>query len=205
MKRRFWVSLALSVPVVILAMGPMFGLRWNGWPSSDTLGWIELLLATPVVLWGGWPFFVRGWQSLLSRHLNMFTLISLGVGVAYSYSLVATFFPGIFPETFRSADGEVAVYFEAAAMIIVLVLIGQVMELRARSQTGAAIRALLGLAPKTARKIDADGQEEDIPLTRSNPVTVYAFALARRCLLTGSWSKEKVLLMNRWSPENRSR
>jgi Cu+-exporting ATPase len=169
MKRRFWVSLALSIPVLILAMGPLFGLRLDRLASQHTLGWIELLLATPVVLWGGWPFFVRGWQSLLSRHLNMFTLISLGVGVAYSYSLVATFFPGIFPETFRSADGEVAVYFEAAAIIIVLVLIGQVMELRARSQTGAAIRALLGLAPKTARKIDADGQEEDIPLDQVQP------------------------------------
>lgn len=169
MKRRFWVSLALSIPVLILAMGPLFGLRLDRLASQHTLGWIELLLATPVVLWGGWPFFVRGWQSLLSRHLNMFTLISLGVGVAYSYSLVATFFPGIFPETFRSADGEVAVYFEAAAIIIVLVLIGQVMELRARSQTGAAIRALLGLAPKTARKINADGQEEDIPLDQVQP------------------------------------
>ncbi|MGK2906490.1 MAG: YHS domain-containing protein, partial [Desulfuromonadales bacterium] len=169
MKRRFWVSLALSVPVLILAMGPMFNLPLEQLASRRTLGWAELVLATPVVLWGGWPFFVRGWQSLINRHLNMFTLISLGVGVAYLYSLVAIFFPGLFPAAFRSADGEVAVYFEAAAIIIVLVLVGQIMELRARSQTGAAIRALLGLVPKTARKIDADGQEKDIPLEQVQP------------------------------------
>ena len=164
MNRRFWVSLVMTVPVVILAMGPLFGLPLEHLATARTLGWVELLLATPIVLWGGWPFFVRGWQSLLTRHLNMFTLIGLGVGVAYVYSLIATIFPDIFPAEFRGADGEVAVYFEAAAVIIVLVLLGQMMELRARSQTGAAIRALLGLAPKTARRINADGQEEDIPL-----------------------------------------
>jgi Cu+-exporting ATPase len=128
-----------------------------------------LLLSTPVVLWGGWPFFVRGWQSFITRHLNMFTLIALGTGVAYGYSLIASLFPDIFPAAFRGPDGEVAVYFEAAAVIITLVLLGQVMELRARSQTGAAIRALLGLAPKTARRIAADGSEGDIPLDQVQP------------------------------------
>jgi Cu+-exporting ATPase len=169
MTRRFWVSLALAVPVVVLAMGPMLGLPLERLAAPRTLGWIELLFATPVVLWGGWPFFVRGWQSLRTRHLNMFTLIALGVGVAYGYSLIATLFPGLFPTTFRGVGGEVAVYFEAAAVIIVLVLLGQVLELRARSQTGAAIKALLGLAPKTARRIGAGGQEEDIPLDQVQP------------------------------------
>jgi Cu+-exporting ATPase len=169
MTRRFWVSLALTVPVLVLAMGPMVGLPVDRLAAPHTLGWLELLLATPIVLWGGWPFFVRGGQSLVSRNLNMFTLIGLGVGVAYAYSVVATLVPDIFPASFRSADGEVAVYFEAAAMIVTLVLIGQVMELRARSQTGAAIRALLGLAPKSARRIAADGSEEDVPLDQVQP------------------------------------
>lgn len=169
MTRRFWVCLTLSIPELLLAMGPMIGLPVEKLASPRNLGWLEFLIATPVVLWGGWPFFVRGWQSLLSRHLNMFTLISLGTGVAYGYSLVATLFPDIFPVAFRGADGEVAVYFEAAAVIITLVLLGQVMELRARNQTGAAIKALLGLAPKTARRINADGQEEDIPLDKVQP------------------------------------
>lgn len=169
MTRRFWVCLVMVVPVVLLAMGPMFGLPLERLASPRTLNWFELLLATPIVLWGGWPFFVRGWQSLLTWHLNMFTLIALGVGVAYGYSFIATTLPGIFPAAFRGADGEVAVYFEAAAVIIVLVLLGQMMELRARNQTGAAIRALLGLAPKTARRINADGQEEDIPLDQVQP------------------------------------
>jgi len=164
MSRRFRVSLILTVPVLILAMGPMIGLPLEKLASARILGWVELLLATPVVLWGGWLFFVRGWQSLVNRHFNMFTLIGLGVSVAYIYSLVATFFPNIFPAAFRGADGGVAVYFEAAAVITTLVLLGQVMELRARNQTGAAIRALLGLAPKTARRIAADGKETDVPL-----------------------------------------
>ena len=170
MTRRFWVSVVLTLPLVIIAMGelipgqPLEGLAsartWNGW---------ELLLATPVVLWCGWPFFVRGWQSLINRSLNMFTLIGLGTGVAYVYSLIATLLPDIFPSSFRGADGEVGVYFEAAAVIITLVLVGQIMELRARSRTGAAIKALLGLAPKTARRINADGSEEDIPLDQVHP------------------------------------
>jgi Cu+-exporting ATPase len=169
MTRRFWISLAMAVPVVVLAMGHMIGLSLERLAAPRTLGWLELLLSTPVVLWGGWPFFVRGWQSLSTRHLNMFTLIALGVGVAYGYSFIATLLPGIFPPAFRGAGGEVAVYFEAAAVITVLVLLGQMLELRARSRTGAAIKALLGLAPKTARRIDADGREQDVPLDQVRP------------------------------------
>ena len=127
------------------------------------LNWLELALASPVVLWGAWPFFQRGWASVLNRHLNMFTLIALGVGAAFSYSVVATLAPGVFPESFRMG-GQVAVYFEPAAVIVVLILLGQVLELRARSRTGAAIRNLLGLAPKTARRIGQDGSEQDVPL-----------------------------------------
>ena len=167
MTRRFWISLALTVPVFILAMGEMVpGL--SGWIAGlavpRTLNIIELILATPVVLWCGWPFLVRYWQSLVNRALNMFTLVGLGVGVAYGYSLVATLWPQFFPDSFRGEGGEVAVYFEAAAVITTLVLLGQVLEGRARSQTGQAIRALLGLAAKTARRIAADGSEGDVPL-----------------------------------------
>jgi Cu+-exporting ATPase len=164
MTRRFWVSVALAVPLVILAMGGFVGLSFDWLATPRTLSWLELVLATPVVLWGGWPFFVRGWQSIVNRSLNMFTLIALGTGVAYCYSVVATVAPGIFPASFRGAHGEVAIYFEAAAVIVTLVLLGQVMELRARSRTGAAIRALLGLAPKTARRLNPDGTESDVPL-----------------------------------------
>ncbi|MBP2686825.1 MAG: silP, partial [Deltaproteobacteria bacterium] len=165
MRRRFWISVALTVPLVAVAMGE----HLPGYPlariaTMSTLGWLQLVLATPVVLWGGWPFFVRGWQSILNRNLNMFTLIGLGVGVAYGYSLVALLFPGIFPPSFRDASGMVGVYFEAAAVIVTLVLLGQVLELKARSRTGAAIKALLGLAPKTARHLRDDGSEEDVPL-----------------------------------------
>jgi len=154
MTRRLTVSAVLSIPVLAAAMT----VSGRGWT------WFELILSTPVVLWGGWPFFVRGWQSLVNRHLNMFTLIGLGVSVAYGYSLIAALFPGIFPDSFRDPSGGVAVYFEAGAAIVTLVLLGQVLELRARSRTGAAIKALLGLAPKTARIIRADGSESDIPL-----------------------------------------
>ena len=162
MNRRFWVSALLSVPLLVLTMGAdMFG--WHIF-SGRTSAWVQLALATPVVLWGGWPFFERFWASLKTRNLNMFTLIGLGVGVAYGYSLVATLAPQIFPDSLRTMGGAVPVYFEAAAVITTLVLLGQVLELRARSATGKAIRALLGLAPKTARKIGDDGSEEDIPL-----------------------------------------
>jgi P-type Cu+ transporter len=169
MTRRFWVSVALSLPLLVIAMAPHVG--WNPFGSTAprTLRWVELILATPVVLWGGWPFFVRGWFSLVHRSLNMFTLIALGVGVAWLYSLVATLAPGLFPPSFRDEHGEVGVYFEAAAVIVALVLLGQVMELRARSRTGAAIKALLGLAPKTARRLREDGAEEDVPLDQIQP------------------------------------
>ena len=165
MSRRFWVSAVLTCPLLVIAMGGMIpGLSFEWIGSPRVLAWLELALATPVVLWGGWPFFQRGWVSISNRHLNMFTLIALGTGVAYIYSVVATVAPEVFPTAFRDASGRVAVYFEAAAMIVTLVLVGQVMELRARHRTGAAIRALLGLAPKSARRINADGSEEDVPL-----------------------------------------
>ena len=163
MTRRFWLGLVLTLPVLILEMGGHFanlhmiiGPQWSNW--------LQFLFATPVVLWAGWPFFVRGWQSLLTRNLNMFTLIAMGTGVAWLYSVIAVLLPDIFPPAFRGPDGTVAVYFEAAAVITVLVLLGQVLELRARDQTSGAIRALLDLAPKTARRIRADGQEEEVGL-----------------------------------------
>jgi Cu+-exporting ATPase len=162
MSRRFWVSAALSLPLVMLVVGIEL-LGWEPMPMRTAM-WVQLLLATPVVLWGGWPFFDRFWASLKTRNLNMFTLIGLGVGVAYGYSVVATFLPQIFPEALRTMGGLVPVYFEAAAVITTLVLLGQVLELRARSATGKAIRALLGLAPKNARRVDEDGSERDIPL-----------------------------------------
>ena len=165
MTRRFRMSAALTVPLVIIAMGEIVpGVSFAWLAPPQVLGWVELALGTLVVLWGGWPFFVRGWQSIVNRSLNMFTLIGLGTGVAYAYSVVATLAPAIFPASFRDQLGEVAVYFEAAAVIVTLVLLGQVMELRARSRTGAAIKALLGLAPKTARRLNEDGSEEDVPL-----------------------------------------
>ena len=163
MTRRFWVGLALSLPVLVLGMfGEFLGLEH--WIAPQVSAWIQFALATPVVLWAGWPFFERAWASLITRNLNMFTLIALGTGVAWSYSLVATALPGLFPAEFRSAHGSVAVYFEAAAVITVLVLLGQVLELRAREHTSGAIRALLDLAPKTARRLKIDGSEEEVPL-----------------------------------------
>jgi P-type Cu+ transporter len=169
MTRRFWVSAALTIPLFVLAMAEPLAMRLEMLAGPGFMGWLELFLATPVVLWGGWPFFVRGWQSLINRSLNMFTLIALGVGAAYGYSVVATIMPGLFPPSFRSESGRVGVYFEAAAVIVTLVLVGQVLELRARSRTGAAIRALLGLAPKTARRVRPDGREEDVPLDQIVP------------------------------------
>ncbi|MBY5707593.1 copper-translocating P-type ATPase [Rhizobium leguminosarum] len=163
MQRRFWIGLVLSLPVLALEMGghltnlPML-------LGAQTSNWIQLILATPVVLWAGWPFFQRGWQSLVNRHLNMFTLIAMATGVAWVYSVVATVLPNAFPETLRPNEGAVAIYFEAAAVITVLVLLGQVLELRAREQTGGAIRALLDLAPKTARRVKDDGSDEDVGL-----------------------------------------
>ncbi|MCF6220669.1 MAG: copper-translocating P-type ATPase [Robiginitomaculum sp.] len=162
--KRFWIGLILTIPVLIIAMGPFIGLPIEKLIPRRISVWIELILATPVVLWSGWPFFKRGWASVKSRNLNMFTLIALGTGAAWIYSVVATAAPGIFPAGFRDEDGTVAIYFEAAAVIVVLVLLGQVLELRAREQTGGAIRALLDLAPKMARIVRADGSEEEIPL-----------------------------------------
>jgi Cu+-exporting ATPase len=163
MTRRFWVGLILSLPVVALEMGGhLTGL--SHYLSQTASNWIQLIFATPVVLWGGWPVFVRGWNSLVTRNLNMFTLIAMGTGVAWVYSVVATLAPGIFPDAFRISGGAVAVYFEAAAVITVLVLLGQVLELRARETTSGAIRALLDLAPKTARRIRSDGGEEEVSL-----------------------------------------
>jgi Cu+-exporting ATPase len=168
MTRRFRVSVILTIPLVFIAMRDLIPiLSIEQLVSPMILKWIELILATPVVLWGGWPFFVRGWQSIINRSPNMFTLIGLGVAVAYGYSLVAAIFPNIFPLSFRG-EGEVGVYFEAAAVIVTLVLLGQVLELKARSKTGAAIKALLGLSPKTARRIK-NGAEEDIPLEQVIP------------------------------------
>ena len=164
MSRRFWASLLLTVPLLGIAMADMLpGMPVQHALPAGWLPWIELLLATPVVLWGGWPFFQRGWASVVNRSTNMFTLIAMGTGVAYVYSLIATIVPGIFPASFRDMSGRPAVYFEAAAAIVTLVLLGQVLELRARGRTGAAIRALLDLAPKTARVV-RNGIEEDIPL-----------------------------------------
>jgi heavy metal translocating P-type ATPase len=163
MTRRFWVALVLAIPVFALEMGghltnlhALLGPNWSNW--------LQFVFATPVVLWAGWPFFVRGWQSLVTRNLNMFTLIAMGIGVAWLYSVIAILLPGMFPPAFRSADGAVAVYFEAAAVITVLVLLGQVLELRAREQTSGAIRTLLDLAPKTARRVNGDESEEEVPL-----------------------------------------
>jgi P-type Cu+ transporter len=163
MRRRFWLGLALALPVVALEMGGHLA-NLHMIVDATWSSWLQFAFATPVVLWAGWPFFVRGWQSLVTRSLNMFTLIAMGTGVAWLYSVVAIVFPGLFPPAFRGPDGTVAVYFEAAAVITVLVLLGQVLELRAREQTSGAIRALLDLAPKTARRIRADGQEEEVAL-----------------------------------------
>ncbi|RFC33695.1 MAG: Cu+-exporting ATPase [Candidatus Nitrotoga sp. MKT] len=165
MTRRFWISTVLAVPVFVMAMAADMWMGFSPQMISFThLQLVEFLLATPVVLWGGWPFFQRGWASLANRHLNMFTLISLGVSVAWSYSVIGTFLPDIFPAMLRREDGTLPIYFEAAAIITVLVLLGQVLELKARSRTNTAIKLLLGLAPKIARIVRSDGKEEDIPL-----------------------------------------
>ena len=164
MTRRFWVSVILSLPIFLIGMNDLLpGRPLERFASMDALGWIQFVLATPVVLWGGWPFFVRAWQSIVNVSLNMFTLIGLGVAVAYIYSVIAKIFPDVFPDSFKE-HGVVPVYFEAAAVITTLVLLGQVLELKARGRTGAAIRALLALAPKTARRVRPDGREEDLPL-----------------------------------------
>jgi Cu+-exporting ATPase len=163
MSRRFWIGLLLALPVIVLDMGAHI-VGAHGWVEPTLSNWIQFAFATPVVIWAGWPFFVRGWQSLRTRNLNMFTLIAMGTGVAYLYSVVATVAPMVFPPAFRGHDGAVAVYFEAAAVITILVLLGQVLELRAREATSGAIKALLDLAPKTARRIDPSGADHDVAL-----------------------------------------
>ena len=163
MTRRFWIGLVFALPVFLMEMGGhLFGIHQLMAPQLSN--WLQLVLATPVVLWAGWPFFVRGWRSLVSRNLNMFTLIAIGTGAAWLFSVLATVMPDIFPQAFRQADGAVSVYFEAAAVVIVLVLLGQVLELRAREKTSGSIRALLDLAPATARRLDEQGNEEDVAL-----------------------------------------
>ena len=170
MQRRFWICLVLTVPVFLLAMSEML----PGQPVQHAVGYktlaiIQLVLSTPVVLWGGWPFFERGWQSIINRSPNMFTLIAIGTGAAYLFSVAATLAPGVFPDSFRGHGGAIPVYFEAAAVITTLVLLGQVLELRARQQTGSAIRALLKLAPKTAHIIGRDGVKTEIALELVKP------------------------------------
>jgi Cu+-exporting ATPase len=166
MTRRFWIGLALTLPVFALAMAEHLPGLHGMLPGPVVSGWVQLLFSIPVVLWAAWPFFVRGWNSLVSRSLNMYTLIALGTGVAFAYSVVAFFLPGLFPEAFRGASGEVGLYFEAAAVISVLVLLGEVLQLRARENTSGAIRALLKLAPATAARVRADGGDEEVPLDR---------------------------------------
>jgi P-type Cu+ transporter len=164
MQRRFWVGVALSIPLLAISMGGMAaGSPLHNLPAG-WMEWLQLLLATPVVLWGGWPFFQRGWASIINRHLNMFTLIAMGTGAAYLFSVIATLAPGIFPQSFLGHGGRPEVYFESAAIIVTLVLLGQVLELRARRQTSSAIKALLDLNPKTARRVRADGSDEEISL-----------------------------------------
>ena len=170
MTRRLWISTALTAPLLAFMVADMRpGRPGHGVLASAAGAWLQLALATLVVLWGGWPFFTRGWRSILNRHLNMFTLIALGTGTAYLYSVVATLGPGLFPASFRGHGGAIALYFEPAAVIVTLVLLGQVLELRARAQTSSAIRALLGLAPPTARRLRPDGSEEEIPLGEVRP------------------------------------
>lgn len=165
MTRRFWIGAGLTVPLLVITMGELVpgiaGLVQGAWNP-----WAQLLLAAPVVLWAGWPFFVRGWKSIVTRNLNMFTLIAIGTGTAFLYSLIAVLVPGIFPEGFRDETGRVGLYFEAAAVITTLVLLGQVLELRARERTSGALRALLDLAPKTAHRLGDEGEEEEVPLDR---------------------------------------
>src|SRR5438270_4673735 len=164
MTRRFWLGIALSIPLLVLSMGGMAAGSVLHRLPEGWMEWLQLALATPVVLWGGWPFFQRGWASLVNRHLNMFTLIAMGTGTAYLYSVIVTLTPGIFPESFFGHGGRPEVYFEVSAIIVTLVLLGQVLELRARRQTSSAIKALLDLSPKTARRIRPDGSDEEIPL-----------------------------------------
>ena len=200
MTRRFWISIALAVPLLALMVSDLFpSMPLQHMLSARTWAWIEFALASPVVLWCGWPFFVRGWQSVVNRHLNMFTLIALGTGASFLYSAVATIAPQIFSPSFRAEGGEIALYFEPAVVIIALVLLGQVMELRARSQTGSAIRALLGLAPKTARRLDDQGGESDVLLDHVQVGDGCGSGRARRFLSMAWCWRDIVRLTSRWS------
>lgn len=199
MTRRFWISLALTVPTLLVMISSVIpGDPLKHLLGSGTLLWLAFGLATPVVLWGGWPFFQRGWTSVINRQLNMFTLIALGTGAAYFYSVAAVLFPGFIPASFRDMAGDLAVYFEPASVIVTLVLLGQVLELRARSQTSSALKALLGLAPKTARVLRAEGREEDIPLDTVAVGDTLRVSRARRFPLTVWSSKAPAASMNRW-------
>ena len=199
MTRRFWIALALTAPVFALEMGQhLLGLHLLAQPHSN---WVQFVLATPVVLWAGWPFFVRGWQSLQTRNLNMFTLIALGVGVAYGYSIAALLAPGLFPAAIRGAHGTAPVYFEAAAVITTLVLLGQVLELRARESTSGAIRALMDLAPKTARRMTADG-DEDVPVEDIQPGDLLRVRPGEKIPVDGSSPKVARRSMNRCRRES---
>ena len=199
MTRRFWVGVVLTAPLLVLAMGDMLpGRPVEGILGPTIGGWLQLVLATPVVLWAGWPFFVRGWQSILQRSPNMFTLIALGVSVAYLDSVLATVAPQSFPSAFRDHGGRVAAYFEAAAVIVTLVLLGQVLELRARSRTSSAIRALLGLAPKTARRLRPTARRRTSRSTRSWSATGSASGPGRRSRSTASSWRARARSTNRW-------
>ena len=196
MTRRLRWSLAFTAPILAVMLGELLpGEAVRGALSSSGMTWFQLALATPVVLWGGWPFFARGWASIVNRRLNMFTLIALGVGAAYAFSVVATLAPGLFPASFRTHGEMVGVYFEAAAVIVVLVLLGQVLELRARSRTSGAIRRLLGLTPTTARRVDETGVEQDVPLApgpgRRSP------AGAARDARSGGWHPDRGWIVRR--------
>jgi Cu+-exporting ATPase len=191
MTRRFWVGVALTVPILIVSMGMMWRAGPLGTANVEALNWLQLFLATPVVLWCGWPFFERAWGSVVQRSPNMFTLIALGTGAADVYSVVGTLFPYIFPETARMSGGAVETYFETAAVITVLVLLGQVLEVRARSRTSAAIRGLLGLAPKTARKVFPDGREQDVPLAEVRPGDVLRIRPGEKVPVDGTVIQEK--------------
>ena len=201
MTRRFWIGLALTVPVLVLGMGGELLPSLHDYISERASTWVQLVLATPVVLWAGWPFFVRGWTSVRTMKLNMFTLIAMGTGVAWVYSVVATVAPGIFPDSFRSMGGTVDVYFEAAAVITVLVLLGQVLELRAREKTSGAIKALLDLTPKTAHRLDCRWlQKRRSPSTSYSSATGCGSGRESRCPSTAPSKRVDPLSMSRWSP-----
>ena len=199
MTRRFWIGAVLAMPMIILEMTSHIStIGLHRYLSPLTSMWIEFALGTPVVLWAGWPLLERGAASVHNRSLNMFSLITLGIGAAYLYSLAASFAPGLFPVDLKQEGGMIPVYYEAAAVITVLVLLGQVLELRARERTGSAIRALLKLAPKTAWRVGADGQDEKSRWTRCGSAIICGCARAMRCRWTAPCLRAKARLMNRW-------